>query len=288
MQMRVFRQYGWRRDLPDHNDVSYKLSGEFLEDASTPDEKDLVPVMPAIQNQGNLGSCVGFGVGACFEHKEILSISKDLQKEPEYFSKQYEPLSKLFFYYGGRNVDGTTNYDSGTQLRSVIKAAMVWGMCRDKVWPYIESKVLVHPNFNAYEEGAKHKLIQAYRIDHTKPNQIMQCLANGFPIAFGMSLGESWEDVGSDGLIPELKPGEMIIGGHCMCIVGYKKSIQRYKVRNSWGENWGDHGHAWIPFDMIHGKMAGDFWTLRKKALITSSKFHVEHDAVEQNVSVGA
>ena len=42
------------------------------------------------------------------------------------------------------------------------------------------------------------------------------------------------------------------VGGHAMCIVGYddSKGISgAFKVRNSWGPFWGDHGHVWIGYE---------------------------------------
>jgi hypothetical protein len=36
---------------------------------------------------------------------------------------------------------------------------------------------------------------------------------------------------------------------HALCIVGYDDSLQAYKVRNSWGPNWGNGGYLWISYD---------------------------------------
>jgi PKD repeat protein len=38
------------------------------------------------------------------------------------------------------------------------------------------------------------------------------------------------------------------VGGHAMCVVGYDDSKQAFKVRNSWGQYWGENGHIWIAY----------------------------------------
>ncbi|MCH7472751.1 C1 family peptidase, partial [bacterium] len=49
-------------------------------------------------------------------------------------------------------------------------------------------------------------------------------------------------------------------GGHAMCIVGYNDSIGAtgaFKVRNSWGLNWGDDGYCWISYESMKHSTAG-------------------------------
>ncbi len=40
-------------------------------------------------------------------------------------------------------------------------------------------------------------------------------------------------------------------GSHAMCIVGYDDSREAFKVRNSWGTDWGDGGHCWIAYSSL-------------------------------------
>jgi C1A family cysteine protease len=263
-------KFGWKKENPDHNDMSYSAHPEMLSHVSLPSSFDLEKSMSAIQNQGNLSDCVAFSVaGACFEHMEILSIAKKNFKSPEYFSQGFEQLSKLYTYWFARKLDGTTTLDEGTTIRSAIRASQLYGMCRDKTWTYDESKVLTAPSDQALIEAQKHLLVDAFRIDHTSEAQIKTCLVQGYPIAFGMSLGEIYmsEQVARTGIVPALRRGERIVGGHAQAIIGYDDSKGRYKIRNSWGVNWGDHGHAWVLYSEIQGKMAADFWTLRPRSI---------------------
>jgi len=37
-------------------------------------------------------------------------------------------------------------------------------------------------------------------------------------------------------------------GRHAMCIIGYDNSRQAFRIQNSWGEDWGDGGRAWVAY----------------------------------------
>ena len=41
-------------------------------------------------------------------------------------------------------------------------------------------------------------------------------------------------------------------GGHAYLITGYNSVEQKYRCRNSWGANWGQHGNFWITEQDLH------------------------------------
>ncbi len=97
-------------------------------------------------------------------------------------------------------------------------------------------------------------------------NELKGCLADGYPFVFGISVYDSFEsdEVAKTGIVPIPSPTEQMLGGHCIVAVGYDDATQRFTIRNSWGTEWGDYGHCYLPYEYLtNGNLASDFWTLR-------------------------
>ena len=94
------------------------------------------------------------------------------------------------------------------------------------------------------------------------------CLAEGYPFTFGLELFASFQSAGSHGLIPMPDPHkDQHDGGHAMLCVGYSDPDKVFIVRNSWGDDWGDRGYCYIPYDyMTNSDLNGDLWSIRRVA----------------------
>ena len=56
-----------------------------------------------------------------------------------------------------------------------------------------------------------------------------------------------------------------MLGGHAIVIVGYDEEKRLFTFRNSWGEDWGDKGYGYLPYDYVCDKdLASDFWVITK------------------------
>jgi C1A family cysteine protease len=69
--------------------------------------------------------------------------------------------------------------------------------------------------------------------------------------------------VARTGIVPVPEKWEQSLGGHAMCVVGYKRINRKdyMIVRNSWGDSWGDNGYCYIPMSFISKKYIMDMWT---------------------------
>ena len=43
-----------------------------------------------------------------------------------------------------------------------------------------------------------------------------------------------------------LHPTGRNVGGHCVLLNGYNLKRRAFRVHQSWGEDWGDNGEAWL------------------------------------------
>ena len=82
---------------------------------------------------------------------------------------------------------------------------------------------------------------------------IKQNLAQGAPVTIGMMVGGSFMQnmEGQKVWHPERSDRDMDgFGGHAMCVMGYDDNVEggAFQLMNSWGENWGDRGFAWVRY----------------------------------------
>lgn len=260
---KVLRRYGWRPDLPARGDLY--LLAPLSDVAQLPPAVDLRPKMPPVVDQGQIGSCTANGIAAAYGFLEIQQLAA--KSGPEQFGDGvFDPVSRLFIYWNERSMEGDTGQDAGAQIRDGIATLKKWGACREATWPYDPSLLFQTPSRAAYSEAVGHKDLHGYRIANTVLENLLSCLASGFPFVFGVTLYGSFESdaVASSGLVPMPGASEAPIGGHCMTAVGYDEPSAQFLVRNSWGESWGLGGHCWMPFAYLTSdQLASDFWTLR-------------------------
>jgi C1A family cysteine protease len=206
-----------------------------------------------VENQGALGSCTGNALAGALEFLE----RKD--------GVPFKDLSRLFIYYNERVIEHTVNSDSGAMIRDGIKSLKAQGVCSEKSWPYVIAKFKAKPTAACYKEGTNHQITSYQRI--VTLNEMLACLAEGYPFVFGFTVYESFEsaEVAKSGVVNMPQSGEKVVGGHAVVAVGYDNSAQRFIVRNSWGKAWGQQGYFTIPFAYLEDRnLSDDLWTIRR------------------------
>ncbi len=247
---RQIQRYGWKPSLPDHRDLLADTTG-------------LVPLpevdprgeMPAVFDQGQLGSCTANAVGAALEYDGMLDGATPVTP------------SRLFIYYCERQIEGSLGKgDTGAFGRDGFKAAKRYGTPPETDWPYDTSKYADDPPQSAWDDAAAHKLTKSYKSVPRSVNQFKSVLSNKQTIAFGFSVYDSFEsaDVAKTGIVPMPTQDEQQVGGHEVLAVGYLAAEPNYLlVRNSWGPDWGLAGYFLMPWQYILSTdLASDFRTI--------------------------
>ncbi|MCK9542827.1 MAG: C1 family peptidase [Novosphingobium sp.] len=245
--MTIKKNYGWIPDVPDQRDFLYKGTFSFL----LPSKVDLREFCSKIEDQGSLGSCTAQALAG---NIELLDKKSD---------NDYADVSRLFIYYNERKIINKVNEDSGAFIRDGIKTLAKNGVCSEDLWDYEIKKFKIKPSKKCYRDALKRR-ISSYKRLYTL-SDILSCLAEGYPVVFGISLYDSFQtiEVSNTGIIPMPQKTENLIGGHAVLAVGYDKSEKILIVRNSWGNKWGKDGYFFLPFDYVKS-LASDFWTIRK------------------------
>jgi len=249
---RTQKRYGWRPDLPDARDHIYSAPLRMFPQG-VPQAIDLRASCPPVYDQGQLGSCTGNAIAGAME------FDRKKQNLPDFVP------SRLFIYYNERVMEGTVPYDAGAQIRDGIKSVANIGAPQESDWPYDIAKFAEQPPAQAYADAKLDRAIEYQRVDQNL-QQMLGCLAAGFPFVFGFTVYESFESdtVASTGVMPMPAPNEKKLGGHAVLAVGYDLASRVMIVRNSWGPDWGQKGYFTMPTEFITSPfMASDFWTIR-------------------------
>jgi C1A family cysteine protease len=240
--------------VPGKRDWGFDVLG--LSSSALPSEVDLSK-LALVLDQGATESCVA----QSWEQ----AIRIGLQSHHKI---QNPPLgSRLFGYSNARALHDAERTDRGTYLRSYAYALAKGGNCPESEWPFDPSKVNTPPPPRAFRAAWGRRGIKGYykifEQREERSEAVRSALANGYAVVFGTMIDRAFtEDAG-----PEVIgiPQGNLIGGHAMCIVGYK-TIPNYGtlflVVNSWGFGWRRSGFAWFTEEILQWHYTQDLWVV--------------------------
>lgn len=201
------------------------------------------------ENPGAPGSCTAwastYGVAtvAAAAAGNYNPSTPSLQASPAYIYMQVIDISQppckgssLSSYFSRLAQSGTANMQSAPYCPN----------CQELVNKY-HNPVNPPPNDPAFKRGG----IQTLATSDSA--SIKQVLSSNSPLAYGTRLYTDWRSykgtpvpyVGN-GILAKNREGKLM--GHCMMIIGYNDSMGAYRIQNSEGAEWGDHGYVWMAY----------------------------------------
>lgn len=224
-----------------------------------PKKVDLSNYFPPIMDQGNLGTCAA--------HSIVYAVMYCLNRINNHTEFSTLP-SRLFLYTNARLLDNLDiAQDTGCTIRSMYKACSKYFSCDETVWKYKRSNAFVKPPVCIYQSALiNHQLFQYVSVPQAL-SSLKACLAQGYPISFGMQLYESFqgETCMKTGIVPiPNTEKEQLLGGHALTICGYDDTTQMFLIANSWGTKVGLRGYFKVPYAVIVNRsLCSDFWSPR-------------------------
>ena len=210
----------------------------------------IIPEYTPISNQGQVGSCVANAWA------DAMEIVMGVQGLP------VVQLSRLYLYWLARSFDKTTTKDEGTTMRAAAYQLKKIGICPEEFWPYEERKVLKAPPLECTTLAADNRIKGYYRITAGKAHvvdAIELAVRANHPVVFRTDVGPAFENFSGKGVLFPEKETE---GGHAMLVhgVAHHNGRRQFWVRNSWGKDWGDDGHAWFDESYFTAPFTYDMW----------------------------
>ncbi len=268
--------FGWIPDYPDARDYTRKTSwiSKILKNNLKASAKvDLRKFCSPIVNQGNIGSCTANAAAGIVEYfqKKAFGICAS--------------VSRLFIYKATRNLM-RMNGDTGAYIRTTMGALALFGVPPEKYWEYKTEDFDAEPKPFCYSFAQNYQALKYFRLDEQGKTEkeilqgIKETLANGIPAMFGFTVYNSIKEA-KNGKIPFPEKADSVLGGHAVMAVGYDNNIKINKskgafiIRNSWGEEWGDDGYGYLPYDYVLKGLALDWWSLINAEWVDIQKFVV-------------
>lgn len=230
-----------------------------------------------ILNQGDHGSCSGFGLTTNFQNLiAVVTGDKTFQASP------------LFNYTQSRILDSVQlTDDPGTTLRSACGNLRLSGECKDSSWPYTNANFSQIPGDQVYAEAFKlSRMITYFEVkrDRSIIKYILGTLNYFILIGFRVYPSYQTRQVDETGDIPMPSQAEITNGttsGHALNIIGFDDNRQVYIIVNNYGTSWGKQGYGTLPYAYFENE---DLVT-EAKLLLPSSDFASKYAAMKTDTN---
>ena len=222
--------FGWRKDKYDKKD--YLHTRKFI---VLPDKVSLANLLTSIRDQGNVGSCVGHGIGI-----NLNSVKKGLGIFEEW-------CSPTFIYNGARYIEGTLPFDIGCEPRDALDWTLDYGILLEHFWPYDPTKVDAQaPSTKRINEADRYKGFAYFRaVDGV--DGLCDALASGYFVSIGTPWFSEWMSSPPCGRLPKPTINSSVAGGHETCLTkdtkislldgrecSIEQLIDEYKDKSFW------------------------------------------------------
>jgi hypothetical protein len=231
------QQHGTGLIEDDPADIAATPEGDAPVRGEVPPRFDLSEAFPRPGSQGSLGTCVGWALSnvESFHEYEARAISLPSQ------GPAYSPL----FIYAFARAASDVDCSGGLQILRALGVLRDRGVASIGLMPYADDRCNVAPDDAAIAEARANRIASWAKVNEHDAGELKSYLAARQPVIISMRTNDALVRLG-----PETYTGSSGEdgGGHAVVLVGYDDSRHAWKILNSWGPNWGDHGYGWIAY----------------------------------------
>jgi hypothetical protein len=157
----------------------------------------------------------------------------------------WSPLSCEYLFYHAKKRDKTAE-DEGTTVPAILEALKVDGQPVEAGWPYLKE---LPDDLTTWKPPAKVGTV--FRREMKRGGKafdaVWKAVEANTPVLVGMTLSEAFFTPDGNGVVDSDEKEDPAIK-HAIIIIatGTRTKARLLLARNSWGEEWGSKGHAWL------------------------------------------
>ena len=199
---------------------------------------------PTPGNQGNMGSCVGWATSYA-----ALTIAQAIRENQTNKTVITEKAKSALYVYNQIKISGCT--PGGAIIDEALELIKEKGACEMKDFNPTTCEIIPGNLENVKAKDTRIKdyftLFDLSANEEKKVSATINSLLAKRPVVIGMNVTNSFDKVSAAGHWSPI-PGESIMGGHAMCVIGFDQITKRFEIMNSWGTTWGNAGFFTISF----------------------------------------
>ena len=234
--------------------------------AALPKRHDLSAFLPLPGNQGPQSSCTAWAVAYGLKtYQESMELGRP-PKRPEHV------FSPAYLYNQMIAHRSPASCDTGTSIPAALELLKNDGAATVAEFPYDASTCNRLPTLQVQADARRWRIADWGRVGLDQPS-MKGHLASGRPVVISMCTGRDFKRQGpgvfhgdSDDVVVVTANNRLTCRGtgHAMLVTGYEDDLGAYRVLNSWGEDWGDGGYAWLSYDAFERQVRGGYvaWDL--------------------------
>lgn len=210
-----------------------------------PDTHFLLDSSPA-KSQGSVAGCTGMGRAGVLQCLIEQEEGPSPLGEPDQISAQYA-------YADNKDNDSWAGHSyRGSSTLTAAKRLLV-GTCHESLcpWRFYEWIKIT----SKQRKDAEKRRVKAIERCETA-DDIAQSISLGFPVLIAFRMFGGFQHPDANGMVSEL--GSSYSGGHCVYINAYRTTPiggRWYRIRNSWGSDYGLNGECWVPGNILMARL---------------------------------
>jgi hypothetical protein len=233
--------YGLLR-APDDAYLNYRIAG-VLPTGVLPAQASVEQFLPPPGHQGTVqGSCTAWSTTFALRTALQVKLNGDW-RPPDNAAHQFSPA---FVFNKAKASTGLFDCTAGIQFATALNILQVVGAPTLNTFPYDPTRCDLQPTAALSQQARQYRIGSWERTSDLSLNRIKAHLAAGDPVLAGIDVYPSFDQ--AQGPAPITGTAGEWLGYHAIALIGYDDSKLAFRLQNSWGPDWGDHGRAWIDY----------------------------------------